>query len=96
MLIRLTEAQDPFFAALDARMPEYVHPDATLIMAVPKIAPSRVGPEEALRYPPAHEVRAVPTQATWYTSRARLFFGNLKRFAGPRTCASRPLMTSGV
>ncbi|MCX6549790.1 MAG: alpha/beta hydrolase [Acidobacteria bacterium] len=83
-LIRLTEAQDPFFAALDARMPEYrAIQTPTLIMAG---AEDRAIPPWVQRklcgILPRHRFELVAESGHCvYIEQPDVFFGNLKKFA---------------
>ena len=83
-LIRLTEAQDPFFAALDSRMPEYrAIRTPTLIMAG---AEDRAIPPWVQRklcaVLPNHRFELVAASGHCvYIEQPAVFFGNLKRFA---------------
>jgi pimeloyl-ACP methyl ester carboxylesterase len=83
-LIRLTEAQDPFFAALDQRMPEYrAIRTPTLIMAG---AEDRAIPPWVQRklcgVLPNHRFELVADSGHCvYIEQPSVFFGNLKRFA---------------
>ena len=83
-LIRLTEAQDPFFAALDDRLPEYrAIRTPTLIMAG---AEDRAIPPWVQRklcgILPHHRFELVAESGHCvYIEQPGVFFGNLKRFA---------------
>jgi len=87
-LIRLTEAQDPFFAALDGRLPEYrAIRTPTLIMAG---AEDRAIPpwvqQKLCGVLPNHRFELVEGSGHCvYIERPDVFFGNLKRFAGARS-----------
>ena len=87
-LIRLTEAQDPFFAALDGRLPEYrAIRTPTLIMAG---AEDRAIPpwvqQKLCGILPNHRFELVAGSGHCvYIERPDVFFGNLKRFAGARS-----------
>ena len=89
-LIRLTEAQDPFFAALDGRMPEYRAIETpTLIMAG---AEDRAIPPWVQRklcgILPNHRFELVADSGHCvYIEQAAVFFGNLKRFARTESLA---------
>jgi 3-oxoadipate enol-lactonase len=89
-LIRLTEAQDPFFAALDARMPEYrAILTPTLVMAG---AEDRAIPPWVQRklcgILPNHRFELVAESGHCvYIERPDVFFGSLKRFARERSLA---------
>jgi 3-oxoadipate enol-lactonase len=82
-LIRLTEAQDPFFAALDERLPEYRSiRTPTLIMAG---AEDRAIPpwvqKKLAGILPANRFELVPDCGhVVYIEKPDLFFGNLLRF----------------
>lgn len=83
-LIRLTEAQGPFFASLDERLPEYgAIRTPTLIMAG---AEDRAIPpwvqEKLTGILPATRFERVPDSGhVVYIEKPDLFFGNLLRFA---------------
>lgn len=83
-LIRLTEAQDPFFAALDARLPEYrAILTPTLLMAG---AEDRTIPPWVQRkltgILPNHRYEEVADSGhVVYLEKPEIFFGNLVRFA---------------
>jgi pimeloyl-ACP methyl ester carboxylesterase len=82
-LVRLTEAQDPFFASLDARLPGYrAIRTPTLIMAG---AEDRAIPpwvqEKLMGILPAARFERVPDCGhVVYIEKPDLFFGNLLRF----------------
>jgi len=89
-LIRLTEAQDPFFAALDERMPEYrAIQTPTLIMAG---AEDRAIPpwvqQKLCAVLPNHRFELVAESGHCvYIEQPGVFFGNLKRFARAKSLA---------
>jgi pimeloyl-ACP methyl ester carboxylesterase len=89
-LIRLTEAQDPFFAALDDRMPEYrAIRTPTLIMAG---AEDRAIPPWVQRklcaVLPNHRFELVADSGHCvYIEQPGVFFGNLRRFARVKSLA---------
>ena len=95
-LIRLTEAQDPFFAALDERMPEYrsiLTP--TLIMAG---AEDRAIPPWVQRklcaVLPNHRFELVAESGHCvYIEQPAAFFENLKRFARAKSLAFEGAVT---
>lgn len=86
-LIRLTEAQDPFFAALEANMPGYrAILTPTLVMA---------GTEDRTIPPwvqrkltgilPNHRYEEIADSGhVVYLEKPEIFFGNLRRFAGSK------------
>ena len=83
-LIRLTEAQDPFFAALDARMPEYrAIRTPTLIMAgaEDRAIPAWVQEKLCGILPNTRFERVADSGHVVYLEKPALFFGNLKAFA---------------
>jgi pimeloyl-ACP methyl ester carboxylesterase len=86
-LIRLTEAQDPFFAALDANMPQYrAIRTPTLIMAGAEdraIAPW-VQRKICDILPNVRYDLVADSGHVVYLEKPDLFFGNLKRFARAR------------
>jgi 3-oxoadipate enol-lactonase len=83
-LIRLTEAQDPFFAALDEQMPQYrAIRTPTLIMAgaEDRAIPAWVQ-RKLLDILPNARFQAVPDSGhVVYLEKPDLFFGNLLAFA---------------
>jgi pimeloyl-ACP methyl ester carboxylesterase len=87
-LIRLTEAQDRLFAALDGRMPEYrAIQTPTLIMAG---AEDRAIPPWVQRklggFLPHHRFELVAESGHCvYIEQPAVFFGNLKRFAAAKS-----------
>jgi pimeloyl-ACP methyl ester carboxylesterase len=86
-LIRLTEAQDPFFAALDARMPEYrAIQTPTLVMAGAEDRAIPPWVQEKLRgiLPNLRFDLVADSGHVVYLEQPALFFGNLKRFARSR------------
>jgi len=86
-LIRLTEAQDPFFAALDARMPEYrAIQTPTLVMAgeEDRAIPAWVQRKLTGILPHVRFDLVPDSGHVVYLEQPALFFGNLKRFARTR------------
>jgi pimeloyl-ACP methyl ester carboxylesterase len=83
-LIRLTEAQDPFFAALDERLPEYrAISTPTLIMAgaEDRAIPPWVQRKLTAVLPHTRFESVEDCGHVVYIEKADLFFGNLLRFA---------------
>jgi pimeloyl-ACP methyl ester carboxylesterase len=83
-LIRLTEAQDPFFAALEARLPEYRSiRTPTLIMAgaEDRAIPPWVQEKLTGILPSTRFLRVPDCGHVVYIEKPDLFFGNLLRFA---------------
>jgi pimeloyl-ACP methyl ester carboxylesterase len=83
-LIRLTEAQDPFFAALDARMPGYrAIRTPTLIMAgaEDRAIPPWVQQKLCGILPQHRFVLVEDCGHVVYIEKPEMFYGNLKRFA---------------
>jgi pimeloyl-ACP methyl ester carboxylesterase len=86
-LIRLTEAQDPFFAALDERMPEYrAIQTPTLVMAGAEDRAIPPWVQDKLRgiLPNVRYDLVADSGHVVYLEQPALFFGNLKRFARTR------------
>jgi pimeloyl-ACP methyl ester carboxylesterase len=87
-LIRLTEAQDPFFAVLDANMPQYrAIQTPTLVMAG---AEDRAIPPWVQRklcdiLPNVRFELVADSGHVVYIEKPAVFFGNLKRFAKARS-----------
>ena len=87
-LVRLTEAQDPFFAALDANMPQYrAIQTPTLVMAG---AEDRAIPPWVQRkicdiLPNVRYELVADSGHVVYIEKPEAFFGNLKRFAQARS-----------
>jgi pimeloyl-ACP methyl ester carboxylesterase len=82
-LIRLTEAQDPFFAALDAQLPEYrAIQTPTLIMpgAEDRAIPAWVQQKLAGILPHARLELVADSGHVVYLEKPDLFFGNLLAF----------------
>ena len=83
-LIRLTEAQDPFFAALDGRLPEYqAIQTPTLVMAgaEDRAIPPWVQEKLCGILPHVRYELVAGSGHVVYLEKPALFFGNLKRFA---------------
>lgn len=90
-LIRLTEAQDPFFAALDARLPEYrAIQTPTLIMAgaEDRVIPPWVQRKLAAILPNARFELVADSGHVVYVEKPEIFFGHLKQFARTRGVGS--------
>jgi pimeloyl-ACP methyl ester carboxylesterase len=82
-LIRLTEAQDPFFAALDANLPRYrAISTPTLIMAgaEDRAIPPWVQQKLCCVLPRARFELVADSGHVVYLEKPGIFFGNLKRF----------------
>jgi pimeloyl-ACP methyl ester carboxylesterase len=87
-LVRLTEAQDPFFAALDANLPQYrAIQTPTLIIAG---ADDRAIPPSVQRklcdiLPHARFEQVPDCGHVVYLEKPDVFFGNLRRFIRARS-----------
>ena len=93
-LIRLTEAQDPFFAALDERMPEYkAIQTPTLVMAgaQDRAIPPWVQEKLCDILPHVRYEVVGDSGHVVYLEQPALFFGGLTRFARARTLDFGPL-----
>jgi 3-oxoadipate enol-lactonase len=89
-LIRLTEAQDPFFAALDERMPEYraiLTPTLIMAGAEDRAIPPWVQ-QKLCAVLPNHRFELVAESGHCvYIEQPAVFFENLKRFARAKSLA---------
>jgi pimeloyl-ACP methyl ester carboxylesterase len=87
-LIRLTEAQDPFFAALDGNMPQYrAIQTPTLVMAgaEDRAIPAWVQRKLCDILPNVRFELVADSGHVVYLEKPVVFFGNLKRFARARS-----------
>jgi len=87
-LVRLTEAQNPFFASLDANLPGYrAIRTPTLIMAgaEDRAIPPWVQRKIASVLPNAHFLEIPDSGHVVYLEKSDVFFDNLKRLARART-----------
>ena len=87
-LIRLTEAQDPFFAALDANMPEYraiLTPTLIMAGAEDRAIPPWVQRKLTAILPHARYEVVADSGHCVYIEQPAAFFGNIKRFAHARS-----------
>jgi 3-oxoadipate enol-lactonase len=98
-LIRLTEAQDPFFAALDANLPGYraiSTPTLILAGAEDRAIPPWVQEKLVGILPDSRFVRVADSGHVVYIEKPDFFFGTLKRFMRTRSLeAALPSQSEG-
>jgi pimeloyl-ACP methyl ester carboxylesterase len=97
-LIRLTEAQDPFFAALDERMPEYrAILTPTLIMAGAEdcTIPPWLQRKLCAVLPNQRFELVAESGHCVYIEQPAVFFDNLKRFARAKSLVFEGAVTGG-